>query len=134
MYKQYALNYALTGLDADSMTTWDTGNVTVGFQVGEFDADGVPVGGIQGDGTQWFTLGTIALAQVDDPANTIFMYLGGDADFFPSAYIRFRFIDPTTNSKISNWIPIDFKKKPVAYFIMTDTTNSIGITCWIEGM
>lgn len=134
MYKQYALNYASTGLTADEMATWDGGNVTVQFQVGEFDADGVPVGGVQGDGTQWFGLGTIALAQVDDPANTLFMYLGGDADFFPSAYIRFRFSDPTTNEKISNWIPIDFKKKPVTYFIMTDTTGSIGITCWIEGM
>jgi len=132
MYKQYALNYASTGLDADSLTTWDGGNITVAFQVGEFDVDGVPVGGLAADETQWLTLGTIALAKVD--GSTLFMYLGGDSDFFPSAYIRFRFIDPTTNAKISNWIPIDFKEKPVAYFIMTDTTDSIGITCWIEGM
>jgi len=132
MTKQYFLNYASTGSSDDEMATWDGGNVTVAFQVGEFDADGVPVGGLKGDGTQWLTLGTIALAQVDE--STLFMYLGGDADFFPSAYIRFRFSDPTTNEKISNWRPIDFMKKPVVYFIMEDTTNSIGITCWTEGM
>ena len=134
MTKQYALNYALTGLTADEMGTWDKGNVTVQFQVGEFDEDGAPVGGVQGDGTQWFTLGTIALAQVTVTPPTLFMYLGGDADFFPSAKLRFRFSDPTTNEKISNWIPIDFMKKPVTYFIMEDTTDSIGITCWIEGI
>ena len=82
MTKQYLLNYAATGSSDDEMATWDGGNVTVQFQVGEFDEDGVPVGGIQGDGTEWFGLGTIALAEVKDPASTLFMYLGGDGDFW----------------------------------------------------
>ena len=135
MIKQFVLNYASTGLDADSLLIWNGGEVTVEYQLGENDRDGVPAGAVKGDGTQWLSLGTIVSAQVKTTAmNTVFMYLGGDADFAPTAYIRFRFSDATPNTKSSNWVPINFQEKPVAYFIMEDTVNSIGITCWVEAV
>ena len=111
--------------DGDLMTWDEVSAITVTFQVGEFDADGVPVGGLKGDGTQWLALGTIN-------ANQVFN-LAGATDFAPTAYIRFQFDDGTTQ-KVSDWRPIDFMEDPITFFIIENLVDAIGITAWIEGL
>ena len=117
--------------DGDLMTWDEASGVIVTFQLGEFDADGAPVGGLKGDGTQWLALGTVGAAQIA-AGSTIVFNLAGATDFAPSANIRFQFDDGTTQ-KVSGWVPIDFMEDPITFFIVTDLVDAVGLTAWIEG-
>ena len=118
--------------DGDLMTWDESSDIIVTFQIGEFDADGVPVGALKGDGTQWLTLDTIVAASVTGSPPTVVLDLASATDFAPSAYIRFQFDDGTTQ-KVSGWVPIDFMEDPITFFIIENLVDAIGITAWIEG-
>jgi len=118
--------------DGDLMTWDEASGVIVTFQLGEFDADGVPTGALKGDGTQWLALGTVGAAQITTTPPTIVFDLGAATDFAPSAYIRFQFDDGTTQ-KVSDWKSIDFMEKPITFFIIEDLVDAVGLTAWIEG-
>lgn len=117
--------------DGDLMTWDESSGVIVTFQIGEFDADGAPVGALKSDGTQWLALGTVALAQIT-AGSTVVFNLAGATDFAPSSYIRFKFDDGTT-TKTSGWKSIDFMEDPITFFIIEDLVDAVGITAWIEG-
>jgi hypothetical protein len=118
--------------DGDLMTWDESSGIIVTFQIGEFDADGAPVGALKGDGTQWLTLGTIVAGNITATPPTIVFNLASATDFAPSAYIRFKFDDGTT-TKISGWKSINFMEDPITFFIIEDLVDAIGITAWIEG-
>jgi len=118
--------------DGDLMTWDESSDIIVTFQIGEFDIDGVPVGALKGDGTQWLTLDTIVAANITGTPSTVVLNLAGATDFAPSAYIRFQFDDSTTQ-KVSGWVPIDFMEAPITFFIIENLVDAIGLTAWIEG-
>jgi hypothetical protein len=133
MYKYWIFNYDESGATADE-ATWDGSSaVTITFQIGWYEADGSPAGAYKPDNTQWLAFTSIPAARITGTPNTHFADLGAATDYMPTSHIRFRFDDGTTQ-KDSGWIPIDFKTSPVGFIKLEDTTNSYGITAWIEGL